>query len=269
MTSATTPSGSTITNDGLSLHYLEQGAGSVDVVVIPGITSPAATWAFIAEAIAEAADVRVITMDVRGRGLSDRAPSGGYRLIDYAADVAALVDQLALERPVILGHSMGARVAAAAGALHSEKCGALIVVDPPLTGPNRPPYPYPLAPYVDALRNAQSGATPDDMRAQFPTWTEDQLRLRAEWLATCDEVALVESYENFHQEDFFEYWAALRPPVLFLYGHDSPVVAVDALDEVRATNAAAVISGVPNAGHMIPWDNLTGFASEISDFLAR
>jgi N-formylmaleamate deformylase len=250
--------------DGLRLHYLEYGDAGPELVIVPGITSPAITWEFVAEDLAR--EHRVITLDVRGRGLSDRAGPGGYALESYAADVEALVGVVGLERPIVLGHSMGARIAAAFGALHPDAAGPLLVVDPPLSGPGREPYPFPLEPYVRSLHQAQAGATADDMRPFFPTWTDEQLGVRADWLGTCDETAVVETYENFHNEDFFDYWPRLRPPALFVYGLDSPVVPDEAVAEIAAANPAAQIEGVPAAGHMIPWDNLSGFLEVVRSF---
>jgi N-formylmaleamate deformylase len=261
------PADGNVMSGDLRIHYLEHGTGPLDVVVVPGITSPAMTWAFVGEAISKDGDVRVLTMDVRGRGLSDRAEAGGYTLRHYADDVATLVRSLRLERPAILGHSMGARAAAAFGVLYPALCGPVIVVDPPLSGPGREPYPFPLGPYVEALRKAQRGATADDMREQFPTWGDEQLQLRAEWLATCDEIALVESYENFQAEDFFAYWEKLASPVMFIYGKESPVVPGDSIHDVASCNPRARVVGIPGAGHMIPWDNLAEFVAEVRSFL--
>jgi N-formylmaleamate deformylase len=253
-------------SDGVRLHHLEYGAGP-SVVVVPGITSPAISWEFVAEELAR--DYRVIVQDVRGRGLSDTPPGGSYTLTLYAADVAALVTGLGLERPALIGHSMGGRIVAAAAALHPHLAGPLVVVDPPLCGPGREPYPFPLDPYVTSLRAAKSGATADDMRPYFPTWSEEQLRVRADWLGTCDETAVVESYRNFHEEDFFPHWSRCAAPVQLVYGLDSPVVPASSVGELESTNPAAEIAGVEGAGHMIPFDNLAGFLEVVQDFLGR
>ena len=53
---------------------------------------------------------------MRGRGLSQRVPYGAHRASDYAEDVLALIEQLGLHQPVLVGHSLGARVVAAARA---------------------------------------------------------------------------------------------------------------------------------------------------------
>ena len=121
--------------NGLRHHLLEYGPkDATPVLILPGIPSPAPTWEFVARELAD--DYRVFTADIRGRGLSDNPPSG-YTLPDYAADAAGVIEALGLDRPIVLGHSMGARIATALGALHPDSAGALVIVDPPLTGPGR------------------------------------------------------------------------------------------------------------------------------------
>ncbi len=252
--------------NGIRQHYLEYGSGPVELVIVPGITSPAITWEFVAEELAR--DYRVFTLDVRGRGLSDR-PASDYSLPEYAADVAGFIEALGLQRPVVLGHSMGARIVAALGALHPGTPGPLIVVDPPLTGPGRPPYPTALESFREQLHEAYAGTTAADVRRFFPAWSETALQLRAEWLGTCDEHAVVKTYENFEREDFFGYWRRLPAPLLFVLGGESPVVTAAGEREAREANPAAEFVAVAGAGHMIPWDNLPGFLEAVRTFLSR
>jgi len=254
------------TRDGVQLHHLEYGAGGDPaIVVLPGITSPAITWEFVAEPLA-ADGARVIVADIRGRGLSD-APPTGYTLPDYAADAAAVIDALQLDRPVILGHSMGARIAAALGALHPDRCGPMIIVDPPLTGPGRPSYPTPLESFREQLHEAYAGTTAEAVKRFYPRWSDREAQIRAEWLPTCAEHAVVETWHNFDREDFFALWRQLPAPLLFVYGEESPVITPTGLEEVLATNPHAEAAGVPRAGHMIPWENLDGFLGAVRSFL--
>jgi N-formylmaleamate deformylase len=247
------------------VHLLEYGRGGrPDVVIVPGITSPAPTWEFVAADLAR--DCHVLTLDVRGRGLSDK-PASGFSLRDYAMDLAAVLRELGLDRPVVLGHSMGARIAAAFAVLHRDLRGPLLVVDPPLTGPGRAPYATPLESFVESLRIAQRGATADDMRPYFPTWSDDHLTLRADWLATCDETAVVETYRLLHEEDFFGLWSRLEPPVTFLYGSASPAVTAEGAREIAQANSRAEVRVVEGAGHMIPWDRPELFCEEVRRFL--
>jgi N-formylmaleamate deformylase len=252
--------------DGMRLHMLEYGSGEPVIVIVPGITSPAITWDFVAVELATTA--RVVVLDVRGRGLSDK-PATGFTLPEYADDLQAVGAAVAGEELILLGHSMGARIAAAAVAREPNLASATIVVDPPLSGPGRSPYPFPLEVYVDAIREARAGATADDMARYYPTWPRRELEIRAQWLGTCDETAVVETYNNFHTEDFFAYWTEVAPPVAFVYGDDSPVVPRESLPEIAATNPRAELIGIPNAGHMIPFENLSDFVAQVLDFVRR
>jgi N-formylmaleamate deformylase len=164
---------------------------------------------------------------------------------------------------------MGARIVVATAARNLGLAEATIVVDPPLSGPGRAPYPFPLDVYVNALAEARRGATADDMARYYPTWPRRELEIRAQWLATCNEEAVVETYRNFHQEDFFDYWPSVPSPVLFISGAQSPVVPEAALAEVLAKNQAAELVSIAGAGHMVPFENLSGFVTVVLEFVAR
>lgn len=249
-----------VTANGLRHHVLTYGSVTApDMLILPGITSPAATADFVATAIADFG-FRVYVPDIRGRGLSDRAGPGQYRLMDYAADIAGLVTSLSLQEPVILGHSMGARIAIAY-AVHfaSPSHGLIVAVDPPVSGPGRAPYPTTCEQFLDQLRQAQRGTTAAEVRTFYPNWPERELQIRAEVLATCDETAVLETHAGFETEDIFGLYARLTLPAVVVRGSDSPVLPAFAAAELRAANPAVEVLDVPGAGHMVAWDNLSGF----------
>ena len=94
--------------DGLTLRYRDY-PGPADrppVLCIPGLTRNCRDFEPVAEPLA--GQWRVICADLRGRGLSDYArDSATYQPLQYAADVVALLDHLALERVVMVGTSLG------------------------------------------------------------------------------------------------------------------------------------------------------------------
>ncbi len=253
---------------GTRLHYLDYGGTGEPLLLIPGITMPAKTWEFVSLLLAERC--RVLAVDLRGRGLSDRGRPGDHTLPRYAADVASIIAAEGLDRPAIVGHSLGARVATALGVLHPRARGPVVVADPPLSGPGRAPYPTPLSEFLQAVRAARAGTAAGQIAARYPSWSQDQVESRAAWLSTCDETAVSESYANFSREDFWSYWAALAPPATLIYGADSPDFAgQDRIDELARANPAALIRGIPGAGHMIPWDNMRDFLSAVFGSLDR
>jgi N-formylmaleamate deformylase len=256
--------------NGIRQHYLRYGGartgpGTAAVIVVPGITSPAATWGFVGERLGRYFDAYVL--DVRGRGLSSAEPELDYSLDAQAADVLAFADALGLRRFALLGHSMGGRIAVRAAAAHPEALARLVIVDPPVSGPGRRPYPADLAWYVNSIRQARQGMSADDMRAYTPTWTEPQRQLRAEWLHTCYEAAVVRSFEDFGRDDIHADLARVVVPLLLMTAERGGVVNDDDVAEWRRLAPQSVHVRVPAAGHMIPWDNEPGFYEALGDFL--
>jgi pimeloyl-ACP methyl ester carboxylesterase len=84
------------------------------VLAVHGITSTGFAWLPVAAALA--GDVSVIAVDLRGRGQSGSLP-GPFGLDTHVEDLVAVLDTLALQRPVVLGHSMGSYVAARLAAI--------------------------------------------------------------------------------------------------------------------------------------------------------
>jgi N-formylmaleamate deformylase len=263
--------GANVRANDIRQHYLRYGGsggqrGERDaVIIIPGITSPAATWGYVGERFGQQFDTYIL--DVRGRGLSEASDTLDYSVAAQAADVTAFAAALGLARYALVGHSMGGRIAARAAAGRPGGLAPLVMVDPPVSGPGRRPYPAKLPWYVDSMRDARAGITVDAMRAYCPTWTEDQLRLRAEWLHTCDERAVVASFEEFHSGDFHADLPGIAVPAMLMTAGRGDVVLPADIDELQRLLPGLQTSFVANAGHMIPWDDEAGFYAAFGDFL--
>jgi N-formylmaleamate deformylase len=247
------------------LHVLDYGGDRRPLVVLPGITSPAVTMDFVVRELRDL--VRPVVLDARGRGLSDTGP--GYAIEDYVADVEAVVAALGLHEPLLLGHSMGARIASWAAARSAVPFGGSIIVDPPLSGPGRGGYPTPREAFLEQLHEGQRGTTADEVQRFYPRWSRTELELRARWVASCDEAAVLESFRRFSEvEDFFSWWPEVPAPVALIYGGASPVVTAEGAREAAQANPAATVHEVPGAGHMVPWDELDAFMAVVRPLLA-
>jgi N-formylmaleamate deformylase len=248
-----------VDSEGVTLHVLDYGGDGTPCVVVPGITTPAVGMHFVARELLD--ELRPIVLDVRGRGISARAPS--YSTADYARDVEAVWQALELSDAVLLGHSMGARIAAAVATRGHVVPASTLLVDPPMSGPGRRPYPMTLENFLQQLAAARAGTTADEIAAIWPHWPRTELELRARWLATCDDAAVAQTHAAFEQEDFFELWPDVPAPATLIYGAASPVVTAAGAQEAARANAEATVVGVERAGHMVPWDNLPGFLGAV------
>jgi N-formylmaleamate deformylase len=243
--------------------------GGLPVGVVPGIPPPAGAFGFAAERLCRSPLVGdVYVLDMRGRGLSERSGPGTHRAGDYATDVLALIESAGLEGAVLIGHSLGARVVAAARARFPGCSSRVVAIDPPMSGPGRRPYPTGLDVFVDGIHGARLGHGEEQARHHYPTWSDEQVRSRGEWLGSCDEVAVVESYSWFHLEAFEPIWSEVEPPALILYGDTSPVVTAPDIETLERANPRANLRAVAGAGHMVPWDNLEDTMAEIETFIA-
>ncbi|WP_407174763.1 alpha/beta fold hydrolase [Bradyrhizobium sp. STM 3562] len=260
--------GANIHANGIRQHYLRYGQHRPDrdaVIVLPGITSPAITWGFVGERFGRHFETYIL--DIRGRGLSQSGALLDYSLDAQAADLVGLAAALGLERYSVVGHSMGARISIRAASARPAGLARLALVDPPVSGPGRRAYPAKLDWYVDSIRLAAQGCDADGMRAFCPTWTDDQLRLRAEWLHTCDERAVCASFDGFHSDDIHADLRSINVPVHLIAAGRGDVIRKEDVVEIRSLLPSITFTRVAAAGHMIPWDDEEGFYAAFEDFL--
>lgn len=128
MTDRPQPASKTLAANGLRLHYLEWGdPQALPVICVHGYTSSAEAFNALARRLDDRA--HIVAMDVRGHGETAWSPDGAYQYSDQAADLAALVDALAIDRFVLVGTSMGGIIAMAYAARNAERLRGLLIND--------------------------------------------------------------------------------------------------------------------------------------------
>jgi lipase len=145
---------------GGTLHALRFGDGPRTVLAAHGITGQGMSFAAVARHLP--ADVRLVALDLRGRGASADLP-GPYGLDRHAEDVRQAAEQLSDGGPVTLaGHSMGAYVALKAAAAQPELFDRVLLVDGGL------PLPMPADFDPDAALEATLGPALARLAMTFP-----------------------------------------------------------------------------------------------------
>jgi N-formylmaleamate deformylase len=245
----------------VKIHFLEYGDEGPTVLLLPGITTPAILWGFVSERIG--AYAHVVTLDNRGRGLSDQRLGLRYRLEDYAADAAGVIEALALKNVVVLGHSMGGRIGLMLAAEYPKLVSRLILADPPVSGPGRRPYHSPLQHYLDNIDKVLRG----EPLPPSSLYTPEQLLLRSEWAGTCSKEAVIQTHAHFHDEDIFPLMPRISCPTFLLYAGKGDTIRDGEADEIMGLIPNVTKSKLDNAGHMMPWFDLEGFLGSIEGFI--
>lgn len=125
-----------VAEDGLRLHLRDytpvQETAALPALCLPGLTRTAADFDVLARALSSDADRprRVLAMDSRGRGLSDRDPEiARYNVVVEARDVVTAMDALGVARAIVIGSSRGGLVALTLPALRPGLLAGVVFND--------------------------------------------------------------------------------------------------------------------------------------------
>ena len=116
-----------VPTNGINLHYLDYPGGEPLLVLLHGLSANARCFDGLIEA-GLSPRFRVLSVDLRGRGLSDK-PATGYSIAEHAQDIIGLLDSLGLDRVVMGGHSYGAFITYYVAAHWPERVSRLVLMD--------------------------------------------------------------------------------------------------------------------------------------------
>jgi|SRR6185437_13528545 len=119
--------GATLDVGGVTIAYDDHGTGGQPMLLVHGMACDRHTMAGQLDHFGRTR--RTVAYDQRGHGDSDKPLDADYGPAALADDAVAVIDALGLERPVVVGHSLGGSVALALAAGHPDKLGALVLLD--------------------------------------------------------------------------------------------------------------------------------------------
>lgn len=111
----------------LRLHIRAWEGKKQPFVLLHGLASNARTWDGVAQVLARHGHP-VVAIDQRGHGLSDK-PATGYDFVSVSDDLAAVLEALHLDQPVVAGQSWGGNVLLDFGARYTGRAAGLVFVD--------------------------------------------------------------------------------------------------------------------------------------------
>ena len=257
--------------DGDRMHYWRTGGDKPPLLLLHGYSDDGLCWTEIASSLQ--GDYDVIMTDARGHGLSD-PPAADDSADAQVEDIAGVIKALGLEKPIVMGHSMGSASAAWFAAKYPDVPRGVVLVDPRLVPRDR------------------GGRSDDD--DEDP---EVRLKKETDWILSRNN----RSYEDLLAECLdnepgwsrteCEYWARskqlyhpglarrnrgdrpsmkelcerITAPTLILKA-DAPAQEQAANQKVADILAAGTLVHVPNAGHSIQRDEPARFLKEVNAF---
>lgn len=253
----------------MNLSYTAYGDGP-PLLILHGLFGSGRNWTSIAKKLAESR--KVMTVDLRNHGESPWDDEMNYAAM--ADDVLRLIEKEKLDKPVVLGHSMGGKTAMVAAISEPDAIGALIVADiAPVS------YGHSHDPYVEAMQTldlstvqrrgeadtALSIAIPDKgirgfllhnlmFEEQGPRW---QLNLEA----IADNMPALTDFPIPATEEIF------AGPSMFVVGAKSDYVQPDHHASIRQYFPAASILMIAGAGHWLHAEKPAEFIETVATFL--
>ncbi len=260
--------------NGIGIHYYRTGGNKPPLILAHGVTDNGLCWRRVALALQ--ADFDLIMVDARGHGRSDKPPTG-YTYDEFAADLAAFIQEMGLGATAVMGHSMGAFTAVVTAAQNPNLVSKLILEDPPLMSDQAAAelaerftqgaamfammQEQPVAAIVQFAQHMNS----DWHEMEFPAWAESKKQFASQVFTELGVAAV--------QVDWRALMRQLTMPTLLLTADNTPhpsgpaIVTPEIAAEAAALNPHIQLAYLPDAGHNIRREQFDLFVQTIRPFL--
>lgn len=236
------------------------------ILLIHGIGSSSGDFANVVPALSEFC--QPITLDLRGHGDSSR-PNRGYHYDDYIRDLDRVLEELDLEHPIVLGHSLGGIITLLWAGAHPETAQAFIVEDSPLRSGAS------FASFFDGWLTLN--ALPEDQvrtwyTGENPSWSDAILNQRAHDMVNTSRTAIEELRDlslSGQGLDTAGDLSMITVPLLFLHGDPDAgsMVHPDDLVAFDAQVPQAEIVRIAGAGHNIHRSHAEEWMEQVRRFV--
>jgi len=255
----------------MSVHLAFEAVGhGPPVVILHGLFGSGRNWAQIAQALVSTH--RVYLPDARNHGASPWGETMSYT--DMALDVLALIEREQLQRPVLIGHSMGGKTAMALALKHPQAVGGVAVID---IAPEC--YVDQFSPYVTAMRgldvasatsrkeirkalaHSLGGDAPVNFLMQNLRRHDERFDWRLNLMATA---VCMQDLCGFPHQLMRGHYAG---PALFVAGADSDYVRPESHAGIQRLFPRAHLKHIADAGHWVHADQPDALLSALRGWL--
>jgi pimeloyl-ACP methyl ester carboxylesterase len=254
-----------VQTEAVALNVTQWGDAGPRLLLLHGIGSRGVSWLPVVERLSR--EFRLIAPDLRGHGESGK-PGIGYQIADYANDLENLLAALAVDRPLILGHSLGGLVAWEWASRNPRRAAAIVIEDSPLQPSDSD----------DALFEgwiALASLTPEKAAAKFreehPDWTVEDCRRRAQSITSTHLNVFTESRSaNRREQGRLAQIAKIESPMMLVYGDRSAggMVSDEAAAAFVRTAPNGRVAKIDGGSHALHRDSSGAFLAAVLPFLS-
>jgi 3-oxoadipate enol-lactonase len=252
-----------LTADGAELYYTDRGnRGDVPLLFVHGWLGAASIWEPVIERLEKRH--RTLAVDLRGFGASNAAP-GPYGIETLSDDLSALIAAADLDPLVVIGHSMGAKVAQRFAIDRPEATLGLVLIAPVTAGPAN------FSGKTEAFFRSIPG-NPEASTRWLASLTREPLppeerRILGAAAAAASRDAALANFDAWTTLDFLEEAATIDTPTLVIASDgDHPEFA---REHVAALIAGSRLEILANSGHYAPLEQPQILAGLIERFIAE
>lgn len=254
-----------------------------DVILIPGLASSPHVWDRLTDELKGRYRVhRIHVQGFAGAPADDNAQ--GPVSAPVAEDIARYIAEQGLQKPALIGHSMGGTIAMMVAARRPDSVGKLMVVDMvPFVGamfaaPGTNPTAESLVPIADQIYSGQTTGPEAAYRQRLATTVTGMIRNEAaragplQDAASSDRQVAASAYRELIVTDLRPELAAITAPTRVLYvAFDMPGMTPEITDGIYgasfATLPGASLTRIDDSAHFIMLDQPAVFAAEVNAFL--
>ncbi|MFB7518094.1 alpha/beta fold hydrolase [Streptomyces sp. NPDC056144] len=248
------------------------------VLLLHGLMGHAAHWTPAIRRLSRAGRHRIVALDQRGHGHSEKPPGGAFTREAYVSDAAAAVEQLGLGPVTLVGHSMGALTAWQLAAERPDLVRALVVCDMRASALGAAsqrawqdwfrgwPAPFPSLDAVHRWFGDEDPwvERPNPARGAF--FAEVMTERPDGWHPVFDPAQMLTSRATWVHDAHWDSLAQVRCPTLVVRGLDGELGRAEAQEMVRVLPHGAYAE-IPDAGHLLHYEHPEAWAETVEPFL--
>ncbi|MFJ5264968.1 alpha/beta fold hydrolase [Streptomyces sp. NPDC088387] len=255
-----------VVRNGVGLVCRDWGGPGRPIVFLHGLAGHAGEWDVLARRLSPGH--RVVAVDMRGHGASERHPEDVSRAA-FVADVVAVIEQLELRRPVLVGQSLGGHTAMLTAAAHPGLVHALVLVEAGAGGPH-PNGPADIGGWLDSwptpFPSLEAAVTFFGGGPVGTGWAAGLEEREGGWWPRFDRDVMVRSLAENARRSFWHEWTQVVCPTLVVLAQSSFIPARE-VDELLRRRPATISMSIPGTGHDLHLEQPGTLHTALTDFL--